>query len=121
MTRISGRHIRKAMVERRRAKRFSPPRAGTARLRSTASFQYWAVCAMWKYPRIGLLFRLGDRARRPTGPARRSEATAGSGAEGAFEFALGPLDHVVELLFALRELGDHHRIDRLIVDLRANL
>src|SRR5450759_5644124 len=42
-------------------------------------------------------------------------------AQGAFEFFLGPLDDVVELLVALRELRHHHGVDRLVVDLGADI
>src|SRR5664279_5767210 len=42
-------------------------------------------------------------------------------AQGAFEFFLGPLDDVVELLVALRELCHHHGVDRLVVDLGADI
>src|ERR1700690_4108601 len=42
-------------------------------------------------------------------------------APGAFEFFLGPLDDVVELLLALRELRHHHGVDRLVVDLGADI
>src|SRR6476660_6489604 len=40
-----------------------------------------------------------------------------SGPQRAFELFLGPLDDVVELLVALRELRHHHGIDGLIVHL----
>src|SRR3569833_1168365 len=61
-------------------------------------------------------------ACRPGGRHAYSlSSRAGSGAQGAFQFLLGPLDHVVELLLALRELGDHDGVDRLVVDLRADL
>ena len=41
-------------------------------------------------------------------------------AQGSFELVGRPFDDVVELLVALRELGDHHGVDRLVVDLRAD-
>jgi hypothetical protein len=47
-------------------------------------------------------------------------STTCSGTQRCFELVFGPLDRVVELFTALRELGLHHRIDRLVVDLRAD-
>src|SRR5215475_11459208 len=41
----------------------------------------------------------------------------GSGAKRALKLLFGPLDDVVELLVALRELGGHHSINGLIVHL----
>src|SRR5215831_10581073 len=38
----------------------------------------------------------------------------------AFELLLGPFDHVIELLVALRELRHHHGIDGLVVHLSAD-
>src|SRR5215472_4997530 len=49
------------------------------------------------------------------------ESKGRSGSQSSFEFVLGPLDHVVELFITLCELGNHDRIDCLVVDLRANI
>ena len=48
------------------------------------------------------------------------DSTALSGTQRCFEFVLSPPDRFVELFAALRELGHHHGIDRLVVDLRAD-
>src|ERR1700728_3773896 len=41
-------------------------------------------------------------------------------AQRAFELVLRPFDHVVDLFIALGDLGDHDRVDRLVVDLGAD-
>src|SRR6516164_1425331 len=43
------------------------------------------------------------------------------GSQGSFELVFGPLDHVIELFVALRKLGNHDGVDRLVVDLGADI
>src|SRR5215510_7048878 len=50
----------------------------------------------------------------------RVDDKARSRTQRAFELLLRPLDDVVELLVALRELGHHHGVDGLIVHLRTD-
>src|SRR5262245_33796019 len=50
----------------------------------------------------------------------RVDDKARSRTQRAFELLLRPLDDVVELLVALRELGHHHGIDGLVVHLGTN-
>src|SRR5207244_11926141 len=57
----------------------------------------------------------GRHALYVYGPKRRL------GAQSSFQLVFGPLDHVLDLFIALRDLGDHHGVDRLVVDLRAHV
>ena len=49
----------------------------------------------------------------------RQKSAARSGTQRCFKLVFVPLHPVVQLFTTLRELGDHHRIDGLVVDLRA--
>src|SRR4051812_24807882 len=64
---------------------------------------------------------LSERPRVARAGGRDAHSRSSSNAKRPFELAFRPLDHVVELLVALRELGHHHGVDGLIVDLRADL
>src|SRR5208282_3717508 len=129
MMTIRGRHITKATVERRRR---NSRRPGCAEVRPTpcmtagagaagaAGAHVWTVSAM-PLP-LTLWISLWSRCHypcRPSGPAWDLSVQP----ECAFRRATfprvhsRPLDHVVELLVALGELGDHHGVDRLVVDL----
>src|SRR5262245_5055118 len=129
MIAISGRHIKNAMVERCR-RNFTMPRrvVGLASARRKAGAHEWTVSAIRLPPtnnrrRSLTVQRPACRPRsRVLWPACRSLLRGlKSGAERAFELLLGPLDDVVELLVALRELRHHHRVDRLIVHLCTDL
>src|SRR5262249_51045504 len=75
----------------------------------------------WRFPSpVEERHRRGETAMTPIQIAAcRAEArlNAASGAQEAFELALRPLDHLVDRLVALTHLGDHDRVDRLVIDL----
>src|SRR2546425_3639778 len=52
-------------------------------------------------------------------PIRRK--TQPSGPQQAFQFALGPFDHLVDRLVALANLANHDGVDRLIINLGGHL
>ena len=60
----------------------------------------------------------GDPSFALEGTPSLPEARLGS--QRCLELILSPFDRVVELHAALRELGHHHSIYRLVVDLRTN-
>src|ERR1043166_1542634 len=112
MITISGRHIRNAMVERRRMKRCRPLRRAACSPPSAADHVCCTASTM-----LALWIARGLTACRARGTR---SLRSGSDAQRAFELAGRPLDHVVELLVALRELRHHDGVDRLVVDLRAD-
>src|SRR5690348_5665050 len=101
--------MKNAIVERRRRNRRTLLVRARACAASRRSSYGCVVCAMCNRRRF--------RCKKSEAPTGASPPTSGSSAQRAFELVLGPLDDLVELLVALREFGDHHGIDRLIVHL----
>src|SRR6266852_2163009 len=119
---ISGRHIRKAIVLRRRMSRRMLARGRAAVSASCPGYRRAMSTMAFPSP-VESRHRRGETAMTLFGlpPPRRERpdqaGAASSGPQEAFELALRPLDHLVDRLVALAHLGDHDRVDRLVVDL----
>src|SRR5215218_1572666 len=107
----SGRAIRKAMLDRRRANRC---RLDTFGLRATLGAGTASVpsAGIGRLPRR--LWRTGMRPRPPAvnGPSAAREVA---------QFALGPGERLVHRFAALGDAGDHLGVDRLVVGLHRDL
>src|SRR5262249_30176484 len=112
MIAISGRHITKAIVERRRITRRKPFCQARGESSPTGTGPY--ACGTISTMVCPFRLRYHPRANhRHAGAMRRA---ASSGAQRAFKLVLGPLDDVVEFLATLRELRHHDGVDGLVVN-----
>src|SRR5579862_2902729 len=104
-----------AVVERRRARsrRLPAPagRCAATRPGSAAASPRCVVSTMG----CGLRSQWPGERRRGYWIPCAAIARADSGAQIALELARRPFDDVVDLLFALRDLLNHDRLDRLVV------
>src|SRR5580704_14487960 len=122
MMTISGRHIRKAMVDRRRrnSRNFSVTDDRAPEARSPGD-QVWTVSAISRANPFGSASHRVSHGPAPQGRPVLLGKLQCLSAQSTFELVLRPLDHVFEFLVALSKLCDHHGIDGLIIDLGAYL